>query len=61
MCGGKYIAEGDARVVEINGRRDSEGLLGATIRKPDYDLFEAHGQNRSNKTEKRPENKIFIQ
>ena len=44
--------EGDARVVQINGRRFCEGLLEQTLRSLDDDRFEANGQGRLNGTQK---------
>lgn len=50
--GAKYIDQGAARVVEIDGRRFCEGLLEETIRSLADDQFEADGQGRLNGTQK---------
>jgi len=51
-AGAEFIDQGDARVVQINGRRFCEGLLEQTIRSLDDDRFEANGQGRLNGTKK---------
>ena len=48
--GARFIDQGLARVVEIDGRRFCEGLLEETIRSLDDDRFEANGQGRLNET-----------
>ena len=51
-CGANIIADGFSRVVEIGGRKFSEGLMESTIRTLDDDMFEEIGEGRPNKTEK---------
>ncbi len=50
--GGRFICNSNARVVEIDGRKFCEGLLDATIRTLNDDVFESQGQERFNKTTK---------
>ncbi len=50
--GAKFYLTGVARVVEISGRRFSEGLLELVVRTLDDDSFESLGQDRVNATEK---------
>ncbi len=50
--GANFISDGDARVVELSGRKFCEGLLEATIRTLDDDIFESLGQDRVNQTTK---------
>lgn len=50
--GGKFITRDASRVVEIAGRKYSEGLLEETLRSLDDDVFEAQGQGRVNETVK---------
>ena len=50
--GATIIDSGCARVVEIAGRKFSEGLLESTIRSLDDDIFESLGQGRVNETVK---------
>ncbi len=50
--GATFKCESPSRVVEISGRTFSEGLLDATIRSLDDDVFEILGQDRFNKTPK---------
>ncbi|MCP4275455.1 MAG: hypothetical protein GY779_03770 [Gammaproteobacteria bacterium] len=50
--GATFVSNGDARVVDICGRRFCEGLLEATLRSLDDDIFEARGQGRVNDTTK---------
>ena len=50
--GAIFICDGPTRVVEISGRKFCEGLLDATIRSLDDDIFEALGQERLNETPK---------
>ncbi len=50
--GAKFYSTGAARVVEISGRRFSEGLLESVVRTLDDDSFELLGQGRVNATEK---------
>ena len=51
-CGARILVKGSARVVEIDGRKFSEGLMEHTLRSLDDDMFEAHGWGRPNKTER---------
>ncbi len=48
--GATFISEDSTRVVEIAGRRYCEGMLEATLRSLDDDVFEASGQGRVNQT-----------
>lgn len=48
--GGRFINRELPRVVEINGRKFSEGLLESTLRSLDDDVFESMGQGRVNET-----------
>ncbi len=50
-CGATFLRNETPRVVEINGRRFSEGMLEHTIRKLEDDKFEAMGEGRPNQTE----------
>lgn len=50
--GGYFHATGDIRVVEIAGRRFSEGLLESVLRTLDDDNFESDGFGRLNATKK---------
>ena len=52
VLGAKFIFDGSTRVVEISGRKFCEGLLEATIRSIDDDVFESMGQGRINETTK---------
>jgi hypothetical protein len=54
-CGANIIADGLARVVEIEGRKFGEGLMESTIRTLDDDMFEEVGEGRPNKTERESE------
>ncbi|MBW1824537.1 MAG: hypothetical protein JRI87_08215 [Deltaproteobacteria bacterium] len=54
-CGANIRVGGSARVVEIGGRKFSEGLMESTIRTLDDDMFEAEGKGRPNKTERESE------
>ena len=50
--GATFVHGGSARVVEISGRKFSEGLLELTIRSLDDDVFESLGRGRVNETVK---------
>lgn len=50
--GARFISNEQTRVVEIGGRRFCEGLLEATIRGLNDDLFELKGRGRLNNTPK---------
>ena len=50
--GAKFIVEDPSRVVEINGRKFSEGLLESFLNEIEDNAFEALGQERLNKTPK---------
>lgn len=50
--GAKFIADGLARVVEIDGRKFCEGLMEETLRSLEDDMLQALGQERINKTKK---------
>ncbi|MCP4492690.1 MAG: hypothetical protein GY820_36085 [Gammaproteobacteria bacterium] len=50
--GATFVSESDIRVVDICGRRFCEGMLEATLRSLDDDIFEARGQGRVNETTK---------
>ncbi len=55
-CGCKYLNSVDAtRVVEVNGKRYTEGLMEAMILELTDDVFEASGRGRPNKTVKKTE------
>lgn len=51
-AGACFLAEEPTRVVEIDGRRFCEGLLGAKIDEIVDDVFEEMGRERPNKTVK---------
>jgi len=48
--GATFICDSPSRVVEISGRKFCEGLMDATIRSLDDDVFEILGHDRINKT-----------
>ncbi len=48
--GAKFIVENPSRVVEINGRKFSEGLLESFLNEIEDNAFEELGQERLNKT-----------
>jgi hypothetical protein len=53
FVGATFIQNGDTRIVEIsgvNGKQFVEGMLEATIRELDDDIFELLGEGRLNKT-----------
>lgn len=50
--GAKTIVENPSRVVEINGRKFSEGLLESFLNEIEDNAFEILGQERLNKTPK---------
>jgi len=50
--GANFICEEEPRVVEINGKRFVEGMLGAHITELSDDIFELLGEERLNKTKK---------
>ena len=50
--GAKFIMENPPRVVEINGRKFSEGLLESFLNEIEDNAFEQRGQGRLNKTPK---------
>ena len=50
--GAKFIQKGDLRVVEIEGRKFSEGMLESLINEICDDAFEAQGHDRLNETKK---------
>jgi hypothetical protein len=54
-CGANIVSDGLARVVEIGGRKFSEGLMESTIRTLDDDMFEEMGEGRPNKTDRESE------
>jgi len=51
-CGAGFLSEAPTRVVEIDNRRFSEGLMESTLRSLDDDIFEALGKERLNETKK---------
>ena len=51
-CGANIISNDLERVIEIEGRKFSEGLMESTIRTLDDDMFEEIGEGRPNKTER---------
>jgi hypothetical protein len=53
--GAKFLSDSPSRIVEIAGRRFCEGLMEATLRSLDDDIFEALGDGRPNETEKSTE------
>ena len=53
--GAKFLQKGDARVVEIKGRKFSEGMLESLIREITDNQFEAYDGTRPNKTRKSTE------
>ncbi len=55
QLGGKHIRKDNGRVVEINGRKFSEGMLQSLIDEICDDTFEACGDERFNKTKKSTE------
>ncbi len=50
--GAKFITENPSRVVEINGRKFSEGLLESFLNEIEDNAFEELGHERLNKTSK---------
>ena len=50
--GAKFIMKKPSRVVEINGRKFSEGLLESFLNEIEDNAFELRGQERFNKTPK---------
>ncbi len=50
--GAKFILNDQSRVVEIEGRKFCEGMLGAVIEEITDDAFEKRGEGRPNKTKK---------
>ena len=50
--GAKFITENPSRVVEINGRKFSEGLLESFLNEIEDNAFEQRGLERLNKTPK---------
>lgn len=52
-AGAEFIDRGDARVVQINGRRFCDDPSEQTMRTLDDDIFEANEQDRLNGTVKR--------
>jgi len=50
--GAKFIVEDPSRVIEINGRKFSEGLLESLLNEIEDNAFEERGQGRLNKTPK---------
>jgi len=50
--GAKFITENPSRVVEINGRKFSEGLLESFLNEIEDNAFEQRGLERLNKTSK---------
>jgi len=50
-CGAKFLREDTPRVVEIAGRKLSEGMLEYALRELQDDMFEELGEGRPNKTE----------
>ena len=50
--GAKFIADGLARIVEIDGRKFCEGLMEETLRSLEDDMLQALGKNRINNTKK---------
>ena len=50
-CGAKFLSEGFTRIVEINDKKYTEGMLEAAVRKKDDDLFEARRNGRPNNTD----------
>ena len=50
--GAKFITENPSRVVEINGRKFSEGLLESFLNEIEDNAFEQLGHERLNKTSK---------
>lgn len=53
VLGATILCGSPTRVVEISGRKFCEGLLDATIRSLDDDVFEILGCDRKNKTPKK--------
>lgn len=53
--GAKFIYNDDLRIVEIEGRKFSEGMLESLIREVSDDEFEARGDGRPNETKKSSE------
>ena len=52
--GGRFLSHDQPRVIEIEGRRFSEGMLESVIREIEDDLREARGEERLNKTKRSP-------
>jgi hypothetical protein len=50
--GAKFLLTGQARVVEIRGRKFCEGIMEETITTLNDDMFELIGRGRVNKTKK---------
>ena len=50
--GATFLCDSPSRVVEISGRKFCEGLMEATIRSLDDDVFEILGHDRINRTPK---------
>ena len=55
-CGAKFLREATPRVVEIAGRKFSEGMLEFALRELEDDISEELGKGRPNETDHSPEN-----